>query len=48
MLPSDSKEFRVMPEMAWKFIREILQHHSALSEFRESENLKMYSAPIAE
>jgi DNA-binding transcriptional regulator YiaG len=26
LLPSDSKEFRAMPEMAWKFIREILQH----------------------
>jgi len=27
LLPSDSKEFRAMPEMAWKFIREILQHN---------------------
>lgn len=27
LLPSDSKEFRAMPEMAWKFIREILQNH---------------------
>ena len=24
LLPSDSKEFRAMPDMAWKFIREIL------------------------
>jgi len=27
LLPSDSKESRAMPEMAWKFIQEILQHH---------------------
>lgn len=26
LLPSDSKGFREMDEMAWKFIREILQH----------------------
>jgi hypothetical protein len=24
LLPSDSKEFRAMPDMAWKFVREIL------------------------
>lgn len=24
VLPSDSKEFRAMPDMAWKFVREIL------------------------
>jgi hypothetical protein len=24
LLPSESKEFRAMPDMAWKFIREIL------------------------
>lgn len=28
LLPSDSKGFREMDEMAWKFIREILQHNS--------------------
>ncbi|MXN76417.1 transcriptional regulator [Burkholderia sp. 4701] len=27
LLPSSSSEFRAMPEMAWKFIREILEHH---------------------
>jgi DNA-binding transcriptional regulator YiaG len=27
LLPSESKEFRPMPEMAWKFIREILENH---------------------
>ncbi len=27
LLPSESKEFRAMPEMARKFIREILEHH---------------------
>lgn len=26
LLPSDSKGFREMDEMAWKFIREILHH----------------------
>jgi len=26
LLPSDSKGYREMDEMAWKFIREILQH----------------------
>lgn len=26
LLPSESAEFRTMPDMAWKFIREILQH----------------------
>lgn len=26
LLPSDSKGFREMDEMAWKFIREILSH----------------------
>jgi hypothetical protein len=26
LLPSDSKGFREMDEMAWKFIREILKH----------------------
>ena len=26
LLPSDSREFREMPDMAWKFIREILEH----------------------
>lgn len=27
LLPSESKEYRSMPEMAWKFIREILENH---------------------
>jgi DNA-binding transcriptional regulator YiaG len=27
LLPSDSNEFRTMPDMAWKFIREILANH---------------------
>lgn len=26
LLPSDSKEYRSMPDMAWKFIREILDN----------------------
>lgn len=26
LLPTESKEFRGMPEMAWKFIREILEN----------------------
>lgn len=26
LLPSNSAEFRAMPDMAWKFIREILDH----------------------
>ena len=28
LLPSGSVEFRAMPDMAWKFIREILQHQN--------------------
>jgi aspartate carbamoyltransferase catalytic subunit len=28
LLPSDSNGFREMDEMAWKFIREILQHEA--------------------
>lgn len=27
LLPPDSKGYREMPEMAWKFIREILEGH---------------------
>ncbi|MGR9587064.1 transcriptional regulator [Pandoraea sputorum] len=26
LLPNDSKEYRSMPDMAWKFIREILDN----------------------
>lgn len=26
LLPSDSNEFRAMPDMVWKFVREILAH----------------------
>lgn len=26
LLPSESKEFRAMPDMAWKFVREILMN----------------------
>ncbi|WP_459622907.1 transcriptional regulator [Burkholderia sp. 3C] len=28
LLASDSSEFRTMPEMVWKFVREILEHRS--------------------
>ncbi|HEP6430586.1 transcriptional regulator [Burkholderia arboris] len=31
LLPSSSAEFRAMPDMAWKFIREILRHHEEKS-----------------
>lgn len=27
LLPSDSQEYRAMPDMAWKFVSEILEHH---------------------
>lgn len=27
LLPSDSKEYRAMPDMAWKFVREILDNY---------------------
>lgn len=27
LLPRESREFRTMPDMAWKFIREILRNH---------------------
>lgn len=27
LLPSDSQEFRTMPDMAWKFVGEIINNH---------------------